>query len=183
MWIDIVFLLMAGYAFYRGYQAGIIRVVLLGVSVLIALLLAMRFAGPVTVLLQDLFRSDHSLFFLGGFLLTFLIVIGLIRWTGGLLEKGLGAVRLNVVNKGVGGLLFATGATLILSTLLGLLDKADIIPQEAKRHSMTWGLLATVPEQAVRAYEGVRPILADFWDETRDAIESNHEEGFSSGSQ
>lgn len=176
MWLDILFLLIAGYAFYRGYNAGILRTVMMAISVVLALLLSMRYAGHVTALLQDLFSSENPLFFLPGFLLTFVLVIALIRWLAGLLEKGLGAIRLNILNRAVGGMLYATGATIVLSTLLGLVDRTDIIPVTTKDHSMTWPLLMTVPDQAARAYAGLRPVFMGFLDDTREVLEQTHQE-------
>jgi membrane protein required for colicin V production len=175
MWLDILFLIVAGYAFYRGYNAGIIRTVLMVISVLVALILSMRYAGHTTTLLQDVFRSENPLIFLPGFLLTFVLVIALIRWLAGLLEKGLGAIKLNILNRGVGGLLYATGATIALSTLLGLVDRTDIIPATSKDHSMTWPLLMTVPDQAARAYADLRPVFDDFLDDTREVLERTHD--------
>lgn len=176
MWLDILFLLVAGYAFYRGYNAGILRTMMMVISILVALLLSMRFAGHATALLQDMFGSDNPILFLPGFLLTFVLVIALIRWLAGLLEKGLGAIRLNVLNRAVGGTLYATGATIVLSTLLGLVDRTDIIPATTKDHSMTWPLLMTVPDQAARAYADLRPIFTGFLDDTREVLERTHEE-------
>ncbi len=177
MWLDILFLIVAGYAFYNGYTAGIIRTVFFAASILIGLLVSMRYAGKVTAILQDIFNSDNALVFLLGFLLTFLLVIGLIRWLATGLEKLLGTVKLNFVNKGVGGLLYATLGTIILSTLLGLLDKATVISEESKNHSITWPLLATVPDQAKIAYQHIQPIFKGFWSDTKEVLEKNHEEG------
>ena len=62
MWIDIAFLVIAGYAFYRGYKAGIIRTVFMIVSVLVGLLVSMRFAAEVTAILQNLFSPPPTPF-------------------------------------------------------------------------------------------------------------------------
>lgn len=176
MWVDILFLAVAGYAYYRGHHAGIIRTVLMAIAAVVALLLSMRFADHTTGLLQDIFASDHPLFFLPGFLLSFILVIVLIRWLGSLTEKGLGTIRLNIVNRVVGGVLFATGATITLSTLLGLIDRTSLIPDTTKTHSMTWPLLMMVPAQAARTYTAIRPVLDNFVDDTREVLEHTHQE-------
>lgn len=176
MWLDILFLIIAGYAFYKGYNAGIIRTVFLAFSILLGLLVSMRYAGKATQILQDLFNSESALFFLLGFLLTFLLVIGLIRWLATVIEKLLGTVKLNVVNRAVGGLLYAAVGTIILSTLLGLLDKVSVISEESKSNSMTWPLLATVPDQAKIAYKSLQPIVKGFWSDTKEVLEKTHED-------
>lgn len=172
MWVDLLFLALGGFAFWKGYQAGIIRMALLVISMVLGLLLAMRMAAPVQEVLQDLFTSDNPLIYLLGFLLSFLLVIGLFRWIAILLENALGTARLGLLNHVVGGLLYATAATLVLSTALALADRGFGIADETVNASFTWPLLAAVPDQVAQTWSVVQPVLTEFWQGTTEALGS-----------
>lgn len=171
MWIDITFLIIAGFAFYKGYNAGIIKTVLWIVSVLVAMIVTMRYAGEVTNLLQEITSSDNPFIFLLAFFLTFVLVISIIRWGGSMIEKFLGQVRLNFFNRYIGGIMYALLATILYSSVLGLFDQMTWIKPAAKDHSMTWPLLAAVPKEAGKAYDGLKPIFGEFVEETTEMIE------------
>lgn len=171
MWIDILFLGIAGFAFYKGYTAGIIKTVFTMVSILIGLIIAMRFAAEVTAGIERLAGTQHPLLFLLGFLGTFLVVMWIVRWLARRLEGFLESVRLNFINEMQGGILYALLATIILSSALGLVDRAGLLPAEHKEKSMTWPLLETVPGQAKIAWEKLRPVLEKFWHDSQDALD------------
>lgn len=175
MWIDISFLVIAGFAFYKGYHAGIIKTVFTIVSILIGLLVSMRFAAEVTAGLQNVFNTQHPLLFLVGFLVTFLGVLWLVRWLARKLEQLLQSIKLNFINELQGGFLYALLATIVLSSTLGLINRAGFIPMEHKEKSLTWPLLETVPEQARIAYTKLKPVFSKFWDDSKKAIDGGYQ--------
>ncbi len=176
MWIDITFLAIAGFAFYKGYHAGIIKMVFTIVSVLIGLLIAMRFAAEVTAGLQRVFHTQHPLLFLVGFLVTFLLVMWLVRWLAKKLEGILESIKLNFINELQGGILYALLATIVLASALGLINRAGFISPESREKSMTWPLLEMVPGQAQVAYTKLKPVFNKFWNDSKEAIESGYDD-------
>jgi uncharacterized membrane protein required for colicin V production len=174
MWLDIVFLFVAGIAFYRGYQAGILRAVVWVVGISLALLVTMRFAGVTTRGLEVLLTSESPMLFLIGFLLTFLLVIGLVRWSGLAIERMLGYLKIGFLNRGTGGVLFAVLATLMLALVLGTLDRMSWLPEHAKSDSRTWPVLVTIPDQASLAYRDMQPLLASLYVDARKNLEKAH---------
>lgn len=171
MWIDITFLTIAGFAFYKGYHAGIIKMVFTIVSILIGLLIAMRFAAEVTGGLQRVFNTQHPLLFLVGFLVTFLLVMWLVRWLARKLEDFLETIKLNFINELQGGILYAILATIILASALGLINRAGLISTESREKSMTWPLLEIVPGQAQVVYTKLKPVFNKFWNDSKKAID------------
>ncbi len=176
MWIDITFLTIAGFAFYKGYHAGIIKTVFTIVSILVGLLVSMRFAAEVTAGMQRIFNTQHPLLFLVGFLVTFLVVMWLVRWLARKLEGLLESINLNFVNELQGGILYAVLATIILASALGLISRAGFIPPEHREKSMTWPMLEMVPGQAQVAYEKLKPVFSKFWEDSKDAIDQGYDE-------
>lgn len=176
MWIDIIFLTIAGFAFYKGYHAGIIKTVFTVVSILIGLLVSMRFAAEVTAGLQRVFNTQHPLLFLVGFLTTFLVVMWLVRWLARKLEGFLETIKLNFINEIQGGILYALLATIILASALGLINRAGLISPETREKSMTWPLLEIVPSQAQVAYAKLKPVFNKFWNDSKDAIKGGSED-------
>lgn len=176
MWIDILFLTIAGFAFYKGYHAGIIKTVFTVVSVLIGLLISMRFAAEVTAGLQNVLNTQHPLLFLAGFLVTFLVVMWLVRWLAKKLEGFLETINLNFINEIQGGILYALLATIILASALGLINRGGLISPESREKSITWPILEMVPGQAQVVYTKLKPIFKKFWNDSKEAIDGAPEE-------
>lgn len=176
MWIDILFLIIAGFAFYKGYHAGIIKTVFTVVSVLIGLLISMRFAAEVTAGLQNVLNTQHPLLFLAGFLVTFLVVMWLVRWLAKKLEGFLETINLNFINEIQGGVLYALLATIILASALGLINRGGMISPESREKSITWPMLEMVPGQAQVVYTKLKPVFKKFWNDSKEAIDGAPEE-------
>ena len=101
--------------------------------------------------------------------------MGLVRWLSRKLEEFLESVRLDWVNEVIGGALYGLLATILLASVLGLVDRADLLPPKAKKDSMTWPLLQTVPEQARVAYEKLEPVVIDFWTDSKKALDQERQ--------
>lgn len=175
MILDILYLGLAGYAFYRGYKAGVLPILMTIVGILIALLFSMRWANESTEILQRLFNSESPSFFLVGFGSIFILVIACFKLLGHLINKMLSKVHLHYINHIAGGLIFAIAVTITVSAIYGLLDRVELIPESAKSASMTWSVMEVVPEQTRAAWNGLKPIMAGFWQDTIEVIEETHE--------
>ncbi len=170
MIIDLLFLLVAGFGFFRGYNSGILRTVFWGLSILIGLFVAMRYSVPFSNALQRIFNVEHSFMFIAGFLLAFIISMFLIRMIARIIEKLLENLNINIINKLAGGVVFSTFTILIYSLILWFLVQANMISETKRSESFTYPFLETFPEQSRELIKKLEPVLRDFWQTSGEAM-------------
>jgi len=172
MWIDLVFAAIAAYGFYWGYSRGIIRTVVSIAAIFIGFVLAVRFAPQTTELIAKLFKTPaEGALPLIGFVVTFVLVLLLLRLVANAIEKMLTAIKLNVLNKVAGGLATAILATLVFSILLIFVNSANLISDDAKATSITYASLEAFPDQAYAVLGKAKPALENVRDAGKRAME------------
>ena len=171
MMLDIIAALVIAYGAYVGYSRGIIRTVFDTLSIVIAIVASLKLSPIVINIVDSTFNTAPSVSFIIGIVLTFILVMALVRFIGNKLEGLFRATNLNFINKLAGaafqGLFFA----LLMSLLLWLGDRLDLIKQSTKRESMSYSLLEPLPEKSQALFEKVRPVFQDFWDKTIEVMD------------
>jgi len=99
MVIDIVCGLLVGTSFYLGYVKGIIKSVFGILSIIIALLVTLKFSYLTIDFLELFLTLDPRIIIIFGFVITFLMILIGIRMIGKGLENILDTVHLNIFNK------------------------------------------------------------------------------------
>ena len=79
MVIDIICAIVAAYGFYLGFTKGIIKTIFTLISIFFGILAAAKFGPTMTDFLQSTFSYNHSMMFLAGMLLTFVLTMMFIR--------------------------------------------------------------------------------------------------------
>ena len=171
MAIDIMCLLFVVGGFYMGYSKGIIKTVFSVIGLLFGALAAFKFAPAMTQFLETSFNSTNPLMFLAGFALSFVLAMFLIRLVARGLEGAFKTANINVLNQLAGGVLFAALMTVLFSVLLWFGEQAHLVNQEARLTSKTYPILKEVPGKARVAFERVRPVFRDFWDQSLDMMD------------
>lgn len=172
MWIDLVFAAVAAFGFYWGYSRGIIRTVVSIAALFIGFVLAVRFAPQTTQVIAELFKTPaEGALPLIGFVVTFVLVLLLLRLAANGIEKMLTAVRLNFLNQVAGGLATAILATLVFSILLLFVNSANLISDDVKEKSMTYVSLEAFPDQAYAVLGKAKPALENVRDAGKRAME------------
>lgn len=170
MIIDIICGLLAGFCFYLGYTKGIIKTVFGVLSIIFGLLITLKFSHLMMGLLDKVFDVDPRVMIIIGFVLTFLLVLIAIRMVGNALEKLLETAHINFINQIAGGAVSALIAIVIYSSILGFCDKIRIIKDDVKTASITYPILATVPEKSKDFIEKAKPFFSEFWNRTQSAL-------------
>jgi membrane protein required for colicin V production len=170
MIIDLLFLLVAGYGFYRGYNSGILRTVFVALSILVGLFIAMRYSVPFTHTLQNIFKVEHAFMFIAGFLLAFLIAMFFIRIIARLIERLLKNLNVNFINQIAGGVVFSAALILVYSVILWFLVESSVIPRQNIEESYTYPYLESYPQQSQELFKKIQPIIRDFWQESGEAM-------------
>ncbi len=171
MIIDVVFAIVLLYGFYLGFSQGIINTLFAVLSIVIGLLAAFKLAPATSNFLETAFSSTNPLMFLGGFLITFIVTMFLIRTIARALEGLFRAARINFINQLVGGVVLSSVLILLLSMLIWFGDQARLIDQDTKNQSMTYIHLEKYPALVREASTILKPTFKEFWDQSVDMLD------------
>ena len=163
MGIDIIFLITAGYGFYVGFSRGIIQTIFNVLGYTLGLLAAAKFAPIATGLLETLFDQKSPLMFLGGFLLSFVIVIFIVRFLSSALEGILEMAHVNILNQAAGGVITAALTVLLYSVILWFVDSSHLLKYETKADSVSYPYLQKYPANAKTVASKFFPIVQEYW--------------------
>ncbi len=172
MFVDILSAIIISLGFYLGYQRGIIKTVFDTLSLLIGVLAALKFSPWMMDLLKSLFNLNEALTLILGIALTFLIVMGIIRFVGKKLEDILEVAHVNFVNKTAGGALQALFFAILLSYSVSLLGNVGVLKEETKTASFTYPYLQKMPALSEKLFSRLKPIFSEFWVKTNEAMDS-----------
>ena len=176
MVIDLICLLIAAYAFYMGYTKGIIQTIFNTLSIFIGLLVALKLSPVLINLLEGIFNKQSSVIFIVGFVLTFIIVLILIRFIGKNLEKLFKTIKLNFINKLAGGAVLCFVFLVCFSYVIFFLDKTHLIDDSTKNKSITYPVLQVLPSHSKKLMDKVKPFFKEFWDKTVEIVDGIKEE-------
>jgi membrane protein required for colicin V production len=171
MIIDVVFAIVLLYGFYLGFSQGIINTLFAVLSIVIGLLAAFKLAPATSNFLETAFDSTNPLMFLGGFLITFIVTMFLIRTISRALEGLFRAARINFINQLVGGVVLSSVLILLLSMLIWFGDQARLIDDTTKAQSMTYVHLEKYPALVREAGTVLKPTFKEFWDQSVDMLD------------
>ncbi len=171
MTLDIIFVLVAALGFWAGYSRGIIKTFFTVVSFTIGLLAAFKMAPAFTKFLEDLTKNDNPLMFIAGFLLSFIIMMVVLRLIARALEGLLKSANINFINQIIGGAVLGALAILVYSTMVWFADKSHMIDQNTKDTSLTYNYTKEFPGQMKVVGEQLRPVFTDFWNEALDFMD------------
>jgi len=171
MIIDVVFAVVLLYGFYLGFSQGIINTLFAVLSIVIGLLAAFKLAPATSNFLETAFSSTNPLMFLGGFLITFIVTMFLIRTMSRALEGLFRAARINFINQLVGGVVLSSVLILMLSMLIWFGDQAKLIDDDTKMASMTYPHLEKYPKQVRGVATILQPTFKEFWDQSVDMLD------------
>ena len=177
MILDIITCLLVAFGFYQGFSKGLIKTVFATFSLMIGIVAALKLSPIVINLLQQALSISPAITFVLGFVLTFIVVMALIRFLGTRIEKLLGSLHLGGLNKLAGGLLLGLFYALLVSFAVYFMDKIQLISEEVKAASFTYPMLEPMPRAAQDVGESVRPIFSEFWDQMMATMDTVKEKG------
>lgn len=171
MFVDTVTAIVISLGFYLGYKRGLIKTVFDTLSLFIGVLAALKLSPWMMDLLQSLFNLNKALTLILGIALTFLIVMGLIRFVGKKMEDLLEVANINFVNKTSGGALQAVFFAILLSYSISFMGKIGVLKEETKASSFTYPYLLELPAMSQKMFANLKPIFSEFWAKTNEAMD------------
>ena len=171
MILDIIASLVIAYGVYVGYSRGIIKTVFDTLSIVVAIVASLKLSPILINAVDSVFNTSPSVSFLLGIVLTFVLVMALVRFIGRKLENVFESANINFINKMAGGVLQGIFFALIFSMLLWLGDRLNLLKESTKQESISYTMLEPLPEKAQGVFEKVKPIFQDFWDKTVEVMD------------
>jgi len=177
MIIDIIALIVIGLGLFAGYSKGLIKTIFDTLSILIAIVAALKLSPIVINILDGILPLNASLVFIIGFIVTFFLIMLVIRFVGKKLESLMKVVNINVVNKLLGAGLMALFYSLILSYAIWGVNKLQVISEDTLENSKTYPMLSALPNQSKNLFESVKPVFSDFWEKMMETMDGIKEKG------
>ena len=171
MILDIVVAIILAFGFYVGYQRGLIRTIFDTLSLLIAVIATIKFADLAIGLVESVISGHPAISIVVGLVLTFIIVMALIRFIGKKLEDLFKVINLNFINKIAGGALQAAFFALLISLGLYLLDNLKVLEEKTKTESVSYNMLEPLPRHSQDLFVKLKPMFADFWNVMQEAMD------------
>ena len=161
MILDILVAVIIGFGFYIGYSRGIIKTLFDVLSLVIGILAAINLTFIIVDLLNKLVTINEKLAFIIGFVITFLLVMALIRFIGRKLESMFKAANINFINKICGGILQSAVFVVLLGLAIGFLSDLKIMNEQAKAESATYPFLEPIPGQVKPVFTKLVPYFKE----------------------
>ena len=178
MLIDLISALVISYAFYRGYSKGFINTIVDTMSILIGLVVALKFSPLLIDYIQEVVNINPAVEFILGFLIVFFVVMLVMRSIGERIEDMLRAVKINFINQLAGGALLGLVAAFIIGALLVLLSNLKILTESYMEQSTLFDHLVTIRQDGGWMLEAFKNLFSEFWtkfittlDQVKDSIE------------
>ncbi len=171
MFIDIFCILILAFGFYMGYSKGIIKSFFGIISIFIAILVTLKFSFIGINFIEKLTGMDARLSILLGLILSFVLIVFLIRLVGRGFEKVLETAEINFINKLVGGSVSALIGLMLFSSAIWFFDRLHLIGEETRAKSTCFPTLHAVPEKTKWIWTKAKPLFTEFWDKTQQALD------------
>ena len=177
MIIDLVFVFLAAFGFYSGFKRGLVKTIFASLSILIGILAALKLSPIVINVLESALSLSAPIAFILGLIITFFLVMLLIRFIGKKLEGFMKAININFINKILGGAFLSIFFIVCFSVIVWFLNQAKFITDETKEKSISYRILEPLPEMSKEALKSFKPAFQEFWNKTVDAMDSIKEKG------
>jgi uncharacterized membrane protein required for colicin V production len=172
MIIDIVLALLVTYGFYTGFNRGLIDTFFDAISIIIGILVAIKLSYVLINFLEKILPNlSPQIVFLIGLVLTFFLVMLIVRFIGKKLEGLFKLVQLNILNKVAGGALKAFLLSTVFSFLILLAGKVNVLPEDTVSQSRTYKLIEPFPRYAEAGFEKIKPYFQEFYAKTQELID------------
>lgn len=171
MALDLIAALLITYGFYVGFSRGLVKTVVDTLSILIALVVALKFSPILIGYFQEILKFHPSVEFILGFLFVFFFTMLLFKFIGDRIEDIFKAVGVNFVNQFAGGVLLGLVFAFCAGALLALGTNLKLIPEDTMQQSRLYGHLLDVSKEGWAILDTFKSIFSEFWGKFMDTLD------------
>jgi membrane protein required for colicin V production len=165
MVLDIITLLVLVWAIFKGLRKGLLMAVFSLLAFIIGLAAALKLSAVTAVWLDDTVNVSARWLPLVSFLVVFIIVVIVVNWAGGLLEKTVEWAYLGWLNKAGGILFYCLLHLFIWSIVLFYLGKIGILSDDSMEQSNTYPIIAPWGPKAMNWFAQLVPFFKDVFED------------------
>lgn len=171
MLLDVVFLLLAVVAFYRGWKKGLLWGLGSFVAVFIAVLVALKLGHYVSDFLfeNNILKNEYTLPI--SFLLLFILTLFCFRQVAKLVESALDKLFLGWANHLGGGLLYVFFVAFVFSLGIWLFTKTAILNKEIKQSSKTYAWLSPLAPKVIELSSEYLPLCKNLFEQINSTLD------------
>lgn len=163
MVLDLIAAVIITYGFYRGYTKGLIKTVVDALSIILGIVIALKFSPILINYLQQSINLSPSIEFILGFLIVLFLVIFILRFIAEKIEDLFKAVHLNIINQLAGGLLLGFIFAFCIGSLLLLLSRLQVLPEPLTSGSTMYEHLIGITYEGAWIIEAFKNLFSEFW--------------------
>lgn len=169
--IDIILLIPLLWGLYKGFLNGIIK----EATSLVALFLGIYGAASVLEKAKNILSKnillEEPILSITAFSISFFIIILIVRATGSIVDRLIKIASLNIINRIAGAFFGIIKTTLIISTLLIFINKADeylkVIPKKEKKESILYQPFSQIAKTIFLDGKQGKEIFHDLWNKIK----------------
>lgn len=155
--LDIGFVVILGWAFYRGFKSGFVVTLFNFLAVFFALYAGIHFSDVAADWINATFEMDSAYVPTVAFTITFLLIGAMIFFAGKVIHKVVKVAQLSLINKLLGAVVSIISAVFLTGALLMLLnsydEKSDFISNELKEESLFFEPIIAVTQFGIPYFE------------------------------
>jgi membrane protein required for colicin V production len=161
--IDIMFIAVFGYGFWRGYSRGIIGTVFNLAAYIFGITLAFKITPVTTTILEKMFHSENPTMYLAAFVVNIVFIMFVLRMAARSMEGVLQAAYLGIVNQTLGGLLLGSFSVVVYSVMLWFAVKVQFVNDATIGESRAYPFLKELPGRAKNLAIRFKPLAQEVW--------------------
>ena len=172
MILDLIAALLISYGFYRGYSNGLIDTIVDTLSILVGIVIALKFSPQLISYLQKVVNINPAFEFILGFLIIFFAVMLFLRFIADKMEDLLKAIKINFINQIAGGLLLGFVFAFCIGLLLLLLTNLKILNADFAEQSSLYEHLIKLSQEGGWVVDSFKNLFSEFWSKFMSTIDS-----------
>jgi membrane protein required for colicin V production len=163
MIIDIILVILLILAAIKGYQRGLIVAVFSVAAFIIGLAAAIKLSAVVADYIGEAVKVSEQWLPVISFAVVFLLVVLLVRWGAGLLQKTAEATMLGWANR-IGGILFyAALYILIYGVFIFYAEQVEVLQKETIQSSVTYPYIQPWGPKVIDGFGKIIPVFKDMF--------------------
>jgi len=163
MIIDIVIAILVVLAVIKGYQRGLIVAVFSVLGFIVGLAAAIKLSVVVAAYIGKAISVSDQWLPVISFAVVFIIVVLLLRWIAGIIQKNAELALLGWINRIGGALIYAFLYVFIFSIILFYAGQTGVIKKETTDASVTWPYVAPLGPKVINAVGQLLPVFKDMF--------------------
>ena len=169
--LDIIGILILLMSFFRGFRKGAVVALCSLLGVVLGMVAALKLSGALGAFLMERGWVTSAWAQIIAYVVLFIGVVWLVRLLAKLVESVLKAAMLGLVNRIIGGMLYACIGAIVWSSVIWIANRAHLISPETMAGSHTYDYFAPIAPWVFARIGAVLPFAKDIFSDLEQFFE------------